>query len=95
MNRASCPIARECKWDDGPDPARTTALTSKPQKRFAGSDRQARGRLMKVLAERGVHSDEVASAMGLSSDNQRAARLLKTLVHDGLVAVDGEWCRLA
>lgn len=90
-----CPIARECKWDDGPDPARTTALTSKPQKRFAGSDRQARGRLMKVLAERGVHSDEVASAMGLSSDDQRAARLLKTLVHDGLVAVDGEWCRLA
>jgi hypothetical protein len=33
--------------------------------------------------------------MGLSGDDQRAARLLATLVQDGLVAVDGEWCRLA
>ena len=36
----------------------------------------------------------VANAMQLGDDTRRAARLLQTLERDGLVVVDGEWCRL-
>lgn len=90
----ACPIVGDCAWDDGDDPARTSALTSKPQPRFDGSDRQARGRLMKVLAERSARRSELASVMGFPSDDIRATRLLDSLVRDGLVVVDGEWCRL-
>lgn len=89
-----CPIEEHCAWNDGPDPARSSALTSKPQARFDGSDRQARGRLMKVLAERGVRRRDVSGSMGLQGDSQRATRLLESLVRDGLVIIDGEWCRL-
>ena len=90
-----CPISRHCGWPGGQDPAQGSALTSKPQKRFEGSDRQARGRLMKLLAERGVRSDERARVMGVATDDARAMRLLDSLVRDGLVVVDGETCRLA
>ena len=95
-----CVIAAQCatrrrmkgEWRSEQDPARTTALTSKPQARFEGSDRQARGRLMRVLAERGVRRDDVAAAMQV--DTLRAARLLHSLVRDGLVVAEDEWCRL-
>jgi len=95
-----CVIAPHCatrrrmdgSWCSDDDPARTTALTSKPQARFDGSDRQARGRLMRALAERGVRRGDVAAAMQV--DAARAARLLDSLVRDGLVVADGEWCQL-
>lgn len=80
-------------WRSDDDPARSSALTSKPQARFDGSDRQARGRLMRVLAERGVRRCDVAIAMQLE-DSGRADRLLVDLVRDGLVVVDDDWCRL-
>jgi len=97
-----CPIAGQCRtyaasgdgWNVAADPARASALTSKPQARFDGSDRQARGRLLRVLAERGVRVGEVAKVMRLGDDTSRAARLVQSLVRDGLVVVDGEWCRL-
>ena len=90
-----CPVIDSCKWSDGQDPARLSALTSKPQARFAGSDRQARGRLMKALAERGVQRNEVARVMGVATDEARAMRLLESLVRDGLVVVEDGICRLA
>ena len=80
--------------DDRRDPARAGALTSKPQARFDGSDRQARGRLMKALAERGVRVQEVADVMQLRGDKPRAAKLLASLERDGLVVREDEWCRL-
>lgn len=93
-NCDACPIHDHCRWNDGDDPAVNSALTSKPQSRFDGSDRQARGRLMRELAERNVHRADVATAMMLGTDSARAARLLDSLVRDGLVVVDGGWCRL-
>ena len=92
---AECPVAAQCKWTSGEDPARASALTSKPQARFDGSDRQARGRLLKTLTECGVRRAELAVAMGVPSDPARAERLLDSLVRDGLVVVDSDdWCRL-
>ena len=89
-----CPIRAHCAWNGGPDPARASALTSKPQARFEGSDRQARGLLMKTLAERGVKRDDVVRVMNLNGDTSRATRLLESLVRDGLVVVHDGWCRL-
>lgn len=91
---ASCPIHDHCQWSDGDDPAPGSALTSKPQPRFDGSDRQARGRLMRRLAAGSLRRGEVVAVMLLDSDEPRANRLLDSLVRDGLVVVDGEWCRL-
>ena len=88
-----CPVRAQCAWEDGDDPARASALTSKPQARFDGSDRQARGRLLRSLTERRVRRSDAATTM--SVDEDRAARLVDSLVRDGLVAIDGEWCRLA
>jgi A/G-specific adenine glycosylase len=73
----------------GDDPARSTAFTSRPQGRFEGSDRQARGRLMKRLTEGALDSSAAASVMQLDDDG-RARRLVDSLVADGLVElVDG------
>ena len=99
---SECAIAGGCRtyatfgtsWNADADPARTSALTSKPQARFDGSDRQARGRLMKMLTTSGVRVADVASVMKLGDDDRRAWRLVQSLERDGLVVVDGEWCRL-
>jgi len=88
----TCPVAGHCAWrGDGEDPARTTAFTSRPQGRFEGSDRQARGRLMKRLTEGNVALTSVAEVMQLA-DIDRAERLAASLVKDGLVElVDGAY----
>ena len=90
----ACPVEAWCAWEDGPDPAPASALTSKPQPRFEGSDRQARGRLMRRLAEGAVRRVDVARVMGLSGDVERAGRLLDALVSERLVVADDETCRL-
>ena len=81
-------------WDDDLDPARSSALTSKPQARFDGSDRQARGRLLRALAEHGVRVNDVPRVMRLDDDKERAERLLASLVRDGLVSCHDDWCQL-
>jgi A/G-specific adenine glycosylase len=92
---ASCPIARLCSWrGEGDDPARATAFTSRPQGRFEGSDRQARGRMMKRLTEGSVEATRVAEVMGVD-DVDRAERLVASLMTDGLVERVGRSYRLS
>jgi A/G-specific adenine glycosylase len=92
---SSCPIARRCSWrGEGEDPARTTAFTSRPQGRFEGSDRQARGRMMKRLTEGSVEATRVAEVMGVD-DVDRAERLVASLITDGLVERVGRSYRLS
>jgi hypothetical protein len=62
-------------------------MTSKPQGRFEGSDRQARGKLMKALTESGVKRADAAAVMGLGGQRVRAAKLVDDLVREGLVAL--------
>ena len=82
----------QCAWrGEGDDPARTTAFTSRPQGRFEGSDRQARGRLMARLAQGHVPLRGVAEAMQVD-DVARAKRLATALVNEGLVElIDGNY----
>jgi A/G-specific adenine glycosylase len=81
-----CPVRRRCVWAaDGwpdPDPARRPGTTRAP--RFAGSDRQGRGRLVAELRARGVGRAELARVAGWPDDEARAERVTDRLVEDGL-----------
>ena len=83
-----CPVFAQCVWKGGVgnemDPAKTSAFTSKPQAKFAGSDRQARGKLMKALTMSGVAQERLAAVMEIA-DAERAVRLAQALVKEGLV----------
>jgi A/G-specific adenine glycosylase len=79
-----CPWESECAWrGEGDDPSIGSAGVSVAQSRFEGSDRQARGRLIKALGAGTVNVDEVARLMDRPIDV--AAKLLVDLENDGLV----------
>lgn len=80
----ACPVRPMCAWagGDDPDPAIGSSGVSGKQARFEGSDRQARGRLMKALSDGPVDSADVASIM--LRDTEAAARLVDDLVAEGL-----------
>lgn len=84
-----CPLRVFCVWHGGgnaaPDPAIGSAGVSVAQARFEGSDRQARGRLMKRLTSGAIASADAARIMGRTGDAMRARRVVATLVADGLV----------
>lgn len=81
-----CPLHGLCAWHgDGDDPAPASAGASKPQARFEGSDRQARGRAMKAVGDGITAIDEIVNQMRLDHDTDRAVRLLTALVDEGLL----------
>jgi A/G-specific adenine glycosylase len=82
-----CPIAESCGWrlQGGDDPAPASAGTSKPQARFEGSNRQARGRLMKALVSGGVMRNKAEQAMGLVNQPERAEMIIESLLADQLI----------
>ena len=88
---ATCAVAPFCGWRGiGDDPAPTSAGASKPQARFEGSDRQARGRAMRAVGDGDVHISEVVAAMQLQHDAERAARLIDALTAEGLLRCVGD-----
>lgn len=91
---SACPVAGTCAWRGaGPDPAIGSAGVSGRQPRFAGSDREARGRLMRALGAGPLPVDAAPAHMGRDPDT--ASRLVASLVRDGLVEVAGGRVRLA
>lgn len=83
---ADCPLVGGCAWrGEGDDPSVGSAGVSTTQPRFEGSDRQARGRLLKELSTNrdAVDIADVATVMGRDSD--RAEVLVAALVDEGLV----------
>lgn len=86
-----CPLSAVCAWSlagrPEPDPAPGSAGVSGKQSRFAGSDRQGRGRLVAALRVNPVLADDLAEVMGWPKDQPRAARVATTLVADGLAKV--------
>ncbi|MEY4339668.1 MAG: A/G-specific adenine glycosylase [Actinomycetota bacterium] len=90
---AECPLRRRCAWKGkGPDPAIGSAGVSRAQAPFEGSDRQARGRLLRAVAEASVRRVDAASLMAVAPD--RADRLVAALVADGLLVVEAGRLRL-
>jgi len=86
-----CPLRSACAWHgEGEDPAVGSAGVSRTQSRFDGSERQARGKLMKALNDGSVHERDIARVMA----HPAAERLVDALVGEGLVARDGQHLRL-
>ena len=85
---SECPVRARCAWQGGvdPDPAVGSSGVSGKQGRFEGSDRQARGRLMKALSNGRVDRAAVASIM--ERPPEVAARLVDDLEREGLVVSD-------
>ena len=87
-----CPIVRHCAWAlagwPQPDPVVGSAGISGGQSRFAGSDRQGRGRLVAALRAGPVPAADIAAVAGWPDDPDRAERVAATLVRDGLVVRD-------
>lgn len=86
----ACPVADVCAWRQAgnppPDPAVGSAGVSGGQSRFEGSDRQGRGRLVDALRAGPVAAADVARRAGWPDDPDRAARVVASLVADGLAA---------
>lgn len=92
-----CPVRGFCTWKGDAaveDPAPSSAGASKPQARFEGSDRQARGRAMRALNEGSRSRRELVAAMSLAEDVPRAMSLIDALVREGLVVEESSLLRL-
>ena len=86
-----CPLMTTCVWRGvGPDPAIGSAGVSRAQSRFEGSERQARGRLLKALAAGPIPTTAAGAAMMHPSSE----RLIAALCAEGLVSDDGQTLRL-
>jgi A/G-specific adenine glycosylase len=82
---ASCPVAPQCAWHRAGHPA---GAARRAAQRYAGTDRQCRGRMLAVLrdAAEPVPAGRLEVAW---PDRPQQARALSTLVADGLaVALD-------
>jgi A/G-specific adenine glycosylase len=84
----ACPVASLCAWraTQGEDPAGASAVRSRPQAAFAGSDRYHRGRLVDSLRRGPVAVERLPAAADLA-DPARLAAITDRLIDDGLV----EW----
>ena len=86
---SQCPVSDHCQWFQAgrpdPDPAVGSASVSKKQSRFEGSDRQGRAALVRTLGAGSLPFDKVPAAMGWPQDPDRADRVLRSLVDDGMV----------
>jgi A/G-specific adenine glycosylase len=100
---ASCPVQNWCVWSiDGcpePDPAVGSAGVSATQARFAESDRDYRGRILRALeipdqSETRPGRSTLAEEAGLSADLTRFDRLCLGLERDGLLTREGVSWRL-
>lgn len=88
----ACPVAEACAWwragRPEPDPAIGSAGVAGGQSRFAGSDRQGRGRLVEALRAGPVAPADLAAVMGWPDDAARAERVAASVVRDGLALAD-------
>ena len=86
---AQCPLRQLCVWKgEGVDPAPASAGASKPQGRFEGSDRQARGRALRAVADGVTTLAALTKTMGVEED--RARILVTALVDEGLLVRSGK-----
>lgn len=84
----ACPVSGACSWRAAGYPA-FDGVRASPQKRYEGSDRQVRGRMLAELRSSDVPVS-VAELRSATEDDTQRARALAGLLADGLaVEVDG------
>lgn len=85
---ASCPIAQQCAWANAGYPAPTQEeLNKKKTQKFAGTDRQVRGKIMRVLRET-AHPVPQSTIDLVWPDAAQRSRALYSLLDDGLAQQD-------
>ena len=87
-----CPLANACAWVRAGKPAHTGPRAPR-QARFAGSDRQVRGRIMRMLRESDMPVPLTDLVVAWEDAEQRE-RALQSLLADGLAVRDGDAVRL-
>jgi A/G-specific adenine glycosylase len=83
-----CPVAGWCSWQgrvDVVDPSIGSAGVSKRQARFAGSDRQLRGAVMRSVSPHGRSMDDLYRLLSLD-DADRVLRIVEGLTAEGLLS---------
>lgn len=81
-----CPVSGACAWRSAGQPP---GIRPRPVQRFAGTDRQARGRLIAVLREAHEPVAHEVLALAWTVDPIQRERALDGLVADGLVELVG------
>lgn len=84
----ACPVAYACAWLAAGRP--DTGDTRRRQARFEGSDRQARGAVLRSLREASGHALPASEVVADWPDTAQRDRAIDSLVVDGLIeAADG------
>ena len=78
---ADCPLASDCAWRAAGYPPEQRTRRAQ---RYAGTDRQVRGRMLALLRDR-PDAAERDALLGASADPEQAVRALAGLLADGLV----------
>ncbi len=82
----SCPVRSHCRWlrEGGEDPAPRSAAVSRRQATFDGSDRQLRGRVLRLLGEGALSSERLRRDLEVAPERMRV--VVGGLERDGLIA---------
>ncbi|MFB4351510.1 A/G-specific adenine glycosylase [Microbacterium sp. LS_15] len=87
-----CPLLGSCAWVAAGRP--DTGDTRRRQAAFEGSDRQARGRILRALRDAAPHGVPLAALLIDWPDAQQRDRAIDSLIADGLAEADGEMLSL-
>ncbi|MGX9346053.1 A/G-specific adenine glycosylase [Microbacterium sp. KNMS] len=87
-----CPVRLSCAWLAAGRPE--TPDTRRRQARYEGSDRQARGAVLRRLREAGPDGAAQDAVIAEWPDRAQRDRAILSLLSDGLVETDGELLRL-
>lgn len=75
------------------DPARLSPGISRPQPRFEGSDRQVRGRVLRIVLEGEHEFEDLLLRLDMNNDRDRVTRLVNLLTAEGLIVQNGNTLR--
>nr|BFF10880.1 A/G-specific adenine glycosylase [Microbacterium flavescens] len=88
----SCPIAHLCVWRAAGYP--DTGDERRRQARYEGSDRQARGAVLKVLRDAATHAVALTEVVPDWPDARQRDRAIDSLIADGLAEASEGFLRL-
>ncbi|MCR2813439.1 A/G-specific adenine glycosylase [Microbacterium sp. zg.Y1090] len=83
----ACPLAHLCAWRAAGYP--DTGDERRRQARYEGSDRQARGAVLRVLREAAAHAVAADAVIPAWQDARQRDRAIDSLIADGLVEATG------
>jgi A/G-specific adenine glycosylase len=88
----ACPVAAQCAWRAAGYP--DTGDTRRRQARYEGSDRQARGAVLKILRDAAAHAVPLAEVVPDWPDVGQRDRAIDSLIADGLAEASDGMLRL-